>query len=137
MTRTLVFLFAFAGIGQLAAQTENTWQGGFPGHENDWGMAVNWDQNRVPNEFDIAVIPDCSTHGDFYPQIWTEQPTVYGLRLLSGASLYIAPGAILAVDSGDMNDSGVLLQGALFNHGRFLVVNQPGSVHAAADKVRP
>lgn len=133
MKYALVFLLALAGSGALIAQTENIWQGGFPGRETDWEMAANWSQNRIPNEFDIAVIPDCSTRGGFYPVVWIEEPVIKGLRLLSGASLHIVEGAILVVDSDDDEDPGVLLQGDLRIEGRFIILHQAGPADASAD----
>lgn len=123
------FALAFLPSSALTAQVENIWKGGAPGQERDWDQAANWSLNRIPGEFDIAVIPDCSTRGGFYPVVWIEQPAVLGLRILSGAELYIAKGAILAVDSGDPNHAGVLIQGDLHNDGRFIVAGQNGSAH--------
>lgn len=63
MKYTAFFPFCFFALFSIsaAAQKTNVWQGGAAGHETDWSFFKNWRAGKVPNEFDLVIIPDVST----------------------------------------------------------------------------
>jgi hypothetical protein len=88
-------LFSLLAITSLKAQSNNTWKGGYPGHETDWSFSKNWSKGHVPSEFDAVVIPDVSTSSSDYPVIRSGGFEVASLYVQSGATLTMLPGASL------------------------------------------
>lgn len=109
---TLMFLMTTLS---LAAQVE--WRGGFPGRETDWQCARNWSSNRVPNELDHVIIPDCSTRGNFYPEIRTKTAAVQSLTLNSLAHMKVTAGANLSVVGYGLAGGALLNLGTIENNG--------------------
>ncbi len=106
----------------LTAQVE--WRGGFPGRETDWQCARNWSDNRVPNNLDDVIIPDCSARGNFYPVISRQPAEVQSLLLDNQARMTIAAGAQLSVFGYDLPDGALLNLGTIENNG-LLQVYEP------------
>jgi hypothetical protein len=101
MKNILVFsiLFFVASATMLHAQITNTWKGGFPGHETDWGHSRNWSLNTVPNAFQRVIIPDVSTSTRRYPVVAAgAEVEVQSLEIRAGASLTLSRTARLLAD---------------------------------------
>ena len=109
---TLMFLMTTLS---LSAQVE--WRGGFPGRETDWQCARNWSDNRVPNDLDDVMIPDCSTRGNFYPEIRSKTARVQSLTLHSQSRMTVDAGAYLTVSGYGLPGGALLNLGTLENNG--------------------
>lgn len=104
----------------LSAQVQ--WRGGFPGHETEWQNARNWSTNRVPDDMDNVVIPDCSTRGCFYPVVETKTARVQSLEIHDNARLTITEGAKLTVLGYGLPGGALLNLGTVVNNGTMEVV---------------
>ena len=116
----LAFLLTLMSSVPMTAQIE--WRGGFPGHETDWLCARNWSDQRVPDDMDNVIIPDCSTRGNFYPVIRTKSASVQSLVIESNASLQIAGGGHLKVMGYGLPNGALFNLGALENNGTLEVI---------------
>ena len=132
MKTRLVLLLSLMTAVTLSAQVE--WQGGFPGRESDWFCAGNWSDNRIPDDLDNVVIPDCSTRGDFYPVIRKRSARVQSLEILSGAALTIDRSAHLTVLGYGLPGGALLNLGRLENNGTLEVIEPVlHALHFAGD----
>lgn len=120
MKTHLVLLPALLTVFSLQAQVE--WRGGFPGRETDWLCARNWSDNRVPDDLDNVVIPDCSGRGAFYPEIRSRSARVQTLRINSGAAVSILAGAKLTVAGYGLPGGALFNLGKLENNGTLEVI---------------
>lgn len=120
MKAQFCFLLFILSACTLSAQVN--WQGGAPGHETDWNFACNWSDNRIPDDFDNVVIPDCSARGNFYPVIDTRNARVQSLLVYSGARLTITKHAKLMVLGYGLPGGSLDNFGTLENHGTLEVI---------------
>ncbi len=120
MKTRLVVLLALICTLPLAAQS--IWKGGFPGQEDNWFCARNWSDNRIPDDLDNVVIPDCSTKGNHYPVISKKEARVQSLDLNSGAKLTIQSGAQLTVLGYGLPGGALLNLGNIENHGTLEII---------------
>ena len=120
MKTMLVSLLTLMCAATLFAQTE--WRGGFPGRETAWLCAHNWSDQRVPDDMDNVVIPDCSTRGNFYPVIRSKTANVQSLVIESNASLKIGNGGHLKVMGYGLPNGALFNLGALENNGTLEVI---------------
>lgn len=101
MKRTAISSICFFALFSinLSAQKTNVWNGGFPGHENDWYFSKNWSLGETPDVFDNVVIPDVSTKTNRYPIVAFGQVEVQKIEIQSGASLtlYRAAGILTEI----------------------------------------
>ncbi|MCB0644564.1 MAG: hypothetical protein KDC44_23130, partial [Phaeodactylibacter sp.] len=105
-----LFITAFTLLASTTfAQQLVTWKGGTPGREDQWAVAQNWSNNRVPDEFADVFIPDVSTSTFVYPVICNGEFEVNSLQMAATAALTILEDAVLTVS----NDSSHLILGDL------------------------
>lgn len=121
MKTRLVLLLALSTVVSLL-HSQSEWRGGFPGRETDWLCARNWSDNRVPDEMDNVVIPDCSSRGNFYPQIRSRSACVQSLNIYSGATVSIQAGAKLTIAGYGLPGGALLNLGKLENNGTLEVI---------------
>lgn len=91
---TLFFFMIHISAG---AQRVATWKGGTPGRTNDWALASNWKEGRVPDGFSDVVIADVSSTGGFQPVIRIAVEGINSLTILPGARLRIETSGSLDV----------------------------------------
>jgi hypothetical protein len=88
----------FILLGLFAqSQTINTWQGGYPSHENDWNTAANWSLREVPNQTHEVVIPDMGTDARHIPMLADATVEINSLKILPGAQLILKNGARISL----------------------------------------
>lgn len=99
----LVLSFTSVPTG-LSAQIENVWLGNTFGKAGDWHAPENWSRGHVPNDMEVAVIPDLSTKGKaFYPVIRFDAE-VERIRICPTAHLTILDGSTLLINQIEETD---------------------------------
>ena len=116
-----ISIFVLVLFSAMTGQAQVVWQGGAPGQETDWNQPMNWSAHYVPDMDDAVIIPDRSTHGNFYPVIDTETSPIASLVVEGQATLTIAPTGKLLVDGSDTYNDGILLIGYLVNEGALVI----------------
>ena len=122
--KKLIILVLAIGIGTtLQAQNTIYWKGGTPGEETKWYNPKNWSPNRIPASNDIVVIPNCSSHGCFYPELAETAAPIAHLRVESGAVLTIQKGGYLSIDGSATFNDGISLFGTILNYGHISIID--------------
>ncbi|MBK6933247.1 MAG: hypothetical protein IPH12_21205 [Saprospirales bacterium] len=120
MKTRLVLLIALLPACFLSAQVE--WKGGTPGQETNWFCPQNWSDNRIPDDFDNVIVPDCSSKGNFYPVIGHKTARVQSLTLHSSARLSIGKNGKLSVLGFGLPQGALVNLGTLDNNGTLEVI---------------
>ncbi|MEI6412360.1 MAG: hypothetical protein WCR52_23415 [Bacteroidota bacterium] len=101
MIRTAIATICFFALFSinLSAQKTNVWNGGFPGHENDWHFSKNWSLGKTPDVFDNVVIPDVSTTTRRYPVLASGEVEIASLYVQNGATITLMQPARISVEN--------------------------------------
>lgn len=97
------------------SQRTVTWEGGTPGHENEWNYAKNWSNDAVPDAFSNVIISDVSTSSLSCPIIKKGKAEVNSLFIEPSAFLTIEKVAQLIVfeDAEGISPSNLKVNGAI------------------------
>ncbi|OWY20894.1 hypothetical protein C7N43_13250 [Sphingobacteriales bacterium UPWRP_1] len=105
--RILQLSVCFILFSSLAVQAQNTWIGGFPGHENDWNFAANWSLHHVPDEWDNVVIPNTATTTFHYPVITNNAGTVASIILGYNSYITVTQTGSLGIENKDQSNTNI------------------------------
>ena len=98
-----------------------TWQGRTEGFECDWNHPQNWEDNVVPDEKSLVVIP--KLRHDYYPNINQPVEPICSLVIEQDAELLLSMFGELMVNGRSHRLGGIRNMGALNNFGELYVIN--------------
>ncbi|MEP7195529.1 MAG: hypothetical protein ABI851_03360 [Saprospiraceae bacterium] len=112
----LLMLFTCFSIASSLGQIQAKWIGGYPGRSKDWNCAMNWSNNKVPNEFTDVSIPSFEYCYMNYPELYLGVKEVRSLELGNYARLKISTNSQLIVHkkaSQELNLNRIEIKGRL------------------------
>ena len=123
MKKLIIVLMVLLTQSLPFISAQNVWKGGTPGHENEWNVARNWSENRVPDWTENVIIKDVSTSSRHFPVINSTVEPIAHLEIQSNAILTIRENGKLLVDGISTFDTGITLIGNICIDGDLEVKN--------------
>jgi hypothetical protein len=108
--KTLLISFLICTLSIAYSQNSVEWKGGTPGQMDDWSVASNWSNNRVPDVFSHVIIK-ANNNGHNAQPILEHKVEVASITLLNGAKLTVDKGGEITIDGRNVFTFGLLNYG--------------------------
>ncbi len=96
----------------------NQWKGGAIDEEHNWNCPANWSLHRIPQKYDIVVIPGGSELANYAPSIRSDVGLIYYLVINQGAEMHLSSTGSICISGNEQEDAAIFLDGGrLVNEG--------------------